>query len=53
MDLPAGSTLKCSIAVMAQIAVFNAMSVALTLADEVEHDLDLLSKAQGFDLNGF
>lgn len=50
---PAGSTLKCSIAVMAQVAVFNALFVTITLADKGEHDLDLLSKAQGFDLNAF
>lgn len=50
---PAGSTLKCAVAVMAQVAVFDALLVTVTLADEVEGDLDLLGKAQRFNLNFF
>lgn len=37
---------------MAQRAVGDPVLVALTLADEVEDDLQLLCEAQGLDLNG-
>lgn len=36
---------------MAEVAVLDAVLVALALADEVEDDLHLLRKSQGFDLD--
>jgi hypothetical protein len=53
LHLPAGSTLKCPISLMALGTGWDAMALTIALTDELKNDLYFFSEAQRFNFNGF
>lgn len=50
---PAGPTLERAVALVTPGAAGDALALALTLTDELKHNLHLFSEAQRLDFNGF
>lgn len=50
---PAGSTLECPVPLVALGTCWDAMALAIALADELKNNLYFFSEAQRLNFNGF